>query len=70
MTHRIGHPLPIPLTDEYDSEHEMTMRRQIEQNFEDVYGDAEKDRTYTSSVSSLALRKYTFLTMAGITLYG
>ena len=70
MTKRISQPLPVNVADEYDSIHERTMRRQVEQNFEDVYSDAEKDRTYDSSVASLSLRRYTFLTMAGITLYG
>lgn len=61
---RIAQPLPVPPTDEYDSVHELTMRRQIEQNFEDVLVDADKDKKFENAVASLAMRRYDFMFMA------
>lgn len=63
MTERIGAPLPIPST-EFDQNEAIVINRQIEQNLQDAYSDSEKDRTYESSVASLAMRRYHFLAAA------
>ena len=67
MSRRIAQPLPFP-GKEYDLVHEEINRRQIEQNFEDLYADLESMKGFGDASASLAMRPYQFMTMAsGVT---
>lgn len=59
---KIGVPLPYPKPS-YDHSDQLTMRRQVEQNVEDIYSEIEKVATNVDSPSSLALRRFQFMMM-------
>lgn len=64
MSHggRIAQPLP-QAEEEYSQGDQATTRRQIEQNFEDVYVHMQGAEEMSSKTSSLAFRRHQFLLM-------